>query len=138
MRKFVVGLLYCAMLKVYEKEKDKINLYWKKNALGLQPAPTNLGNFILIIIRHLYDTKRFVKNFAQYFQLLARFSSLGPETREFLLRARMVGRLMDFLFENSSPYKEEFRNMLDIVPTYNENPDIGLPTMIDKKQISQY
>jgi hypothetical protein len=45
----------------------------------------------------------------------------------------MVGRLMDFLFENSSPYKEEFRNMLDIVPTYNENPDIGLPTQIDKK-----
>jgi hypothetical protein len=28
MRKFVVGLLYCALLKVYPLEKDKLNMYW--------------------------------------------------------------------------------------------------------------
>ncbi len=28
MRKFVVGLLYCSMLKVYPEEKDVMNLYW--------------------------------------------------------------------------------------------------------------
>jgi len=28
MRKFVVGLLYCAMLKIYPSEKEKLNLYW--------------------------------------------------------------------------------------------------------------
>lgn len=29
MRRFIVGLLYCAMLKVYQSEKDKLNLYWQ-------------------------------------------------------------------------------------------------------------
>jgi hypothetical protein len=28
MRRFVAGLLYCAMLKVYPIEKDTLNLYW--------------------------------------------------------------------------------------------------------------
>jgi hypothetical protein len=28
MRKFIVGLLYCAMLKIYPVEKDIINNYW--------------------------------------------------------------------------------------------------------------
>ena len=48
----------------------------------------------------------------------------------------MVGRLMDYFFETQSPYKEEFRIMNDINPKYIEQPDIGLPTQIDKKQIS--
>jgi hypothetical protein len=30
MRKFITGLLYCAMLKVYPEEKDRLNLYWKQ------------------------------------------------------------------------------------------------------------
>ena len=29
MRRFVLGLIYCAMLKLYEVEKDKLNSYWK-------------------------------------------------------------------------------------------------------------
>lgn len=29
MRKFLGGLIYCAMLKVYTTEKAKLNLYWQ-------------------------------------------------------------------------------------------------------------
>ena len=68
----------------------------------------------MILIRNMFDTKKFNANNLQYFQLLARFSSLGPEAREFLLRARIVGRLMDYFFEEASPFKEEFRTMDDI------------------------
>ena len=65
--------------------------------------------------------------------MLARFSSLGQEAREFMLRGRMIGRLMDFFYEDLSPYKEEFRNMNDIVVVLKEKPDMGLPSKVDKK-----
>lgn len=61
---------------------------------------------------------------------------MGQEAREFFLKARMVGRLMDFFFDEASPYKEDFRNMQDIHFELTLKPDIGLPTVIDKKQIS--
>lgn len=44
------------------------------------------------------------------------------------MKYRVVGRLMDYFFEEASPYKEEFRNMSDIAVVLNEKPDIGLPT----------
>ena len=65
--------------------------------------------------------------------MIARFSSLGPEAREFLIRARIIGRMMDYFFEDVSPYKDEFRNMADINPIPKPKPDIGLPTRIDGK-----
>jgi hypothetical protein len=70
--------------------------------------------------------------------VLARFSSLGAEAREFLLRSRIIGRLMDYFFDEVSPYKEEFRNMSDIAPKFKDKPDIGLPTQIDRKQMSYF
>lgn len=111
MRKFITGILYCAMLKIYPVEKDRLNLYWKQPS---QQSFTILGNMILIFLKNMYDLKRFVSHNPQYFQVLARFSSLGPEAREFLFRARIIGRLMDYFFDDVSPYKEEFRNMSDI------------------------
>jgi len=63
---------------------------------------------------------------------------LGPETRLFLLKAKTVGRLMEFFFDEVSPHKDYFREMSDINPVYKEKPDIGLPTDIDNKQMSQF
>jgi hypothetical protein len=65
--------------------------------------------------------------------LLARISSLGTEAREFLLRAKTIGRLMEFFFDEVSPHKEFFRDFSDVNPKYKEKPDIGLPTEIDRK-----
>jgi hypothetical protein len=50
-----------------------------------------------------------------------------------LLRARIVGRLMDFFFDELSPYKDEFRNTNDIVVQLKEKPDMCLPSVSDKK-----
>jgi hypothetical protein len=65
--------------------------------------------------------------------LIARFTSLGAEAREFLLKARGIGRLMEFLYDEVSPHKEFFRDFSDIHPVYKEKPEIGLPTEIDRK-----
>lgn len=115
MRKFTSGLLYCAMLKVYPLEKDQMNEYWKD-----PNDPTNnstvLGNFALVLLHNIFHLKKFVANFSQYFQLLARFSFLGGEAREFLLRAKGVGRLMEFYFDEVSPHKDYFRDFSEVNP----------------------
>ena len=86
----------------------------------------------------MYETKLYTAHNSQYFMLLCRFSQLGVEAREFLLRARMIGRVMEFFFEDVSPFKEKFRSMADIQPVLKDKPDIGLPTKIDKNQVSYY
>jgi hypothetical protein len=58
--------------------------------------------------------------------------------REFLLRARTIGRLMEFFFDEVSPHKEFFRDFSEINPKYKDRPEIGLPTLIDKKQMSHF
>jgi len=40
----------------------------------------------------------------------------------------MVGRLMDYFFDEASPYKDDFKLMPDIKTQFKEHPDIGLPT----------
>ena len=60
-------------------------------------------------------------------------TSLGPEIREFFLKSRLIGRLMEFFYDDVSPHKEFFRDLTEINPHFKEKPDIGLPTEIDKK-----
>jgi hypothetical protein len=48
--------------------------------------------------------------------------------REFLLRARAVGRLLEFFYDEFSPHKEFFRDMTLVRPIENDAPEIGLPT----------
>jgi hypothetical protein len=137
MRKFVTGLLYCAMLKLYPEEKHLLRIYWQNPQLP-ENNQSKIGNLALILLHNIFQLKNFVGNFPQYFQLIARFASLGPEAREFLLRAKGVGRLMEFFYDEVSPHKEYFRDFSDIAPIYNERPEIGLPTEIDRKQMSQF
>lgn len=60
MRKFVAGLLYCAMLKVYPLEKEKIGSYWQSQ--GEQQGMSVLSNFVLILLKNLYEVKKFMLN----------------------------------------------------------------------------
>lgn len=106
MPKLTVGLIYCAMLNLYEEEKTQLNEHWKNiqvddkgQIVATSYKPGTLANFILTLVSHIYDIKQFVFNLSHYFQILARFASLGPEAREFLLKARVVGRCMDFFFD---------------------------------------
>ena len=72
MRRFVLGLIYCAMLKLYNYEKDKLNHYWHTMAKKTEGSAQKdlikvdnsfLGNFINIVLANFFDTKYFVGNF---------------------------------------------------------------------------
>jgi len=143
MAKLASGLIYAAMLTIYEKEKVSLAKHWTDmdaaRAEGTDPADVKtsvgtLGNFVLLLVQNLYNVKPFAYNFPNYFQILARFASLGAEARQFLLRAQIVGRCMDFFHDNASPYRAQFAEMSDLGPVrIKEEPDIGLPTQLDKK-----
>ena len=135
MRKFVVGLLYCAMLKLYPEERHLLKAYWQN---PLTNEPSRIGNLAFILLYNIFQVKRFIAHSQQYFQLIARITSLGPEAREFMLKAKGIGRLMEFFYDEVSPHKEYFRDFSDIAPVFNEKPEIGLPTEIDRKQMNQF
>ena len=125
------------MLKAYETERGLLKDYWVDPT---DPAnnKTVLGNFALVLLFNLFHVKSFVANCSQYFQLFSRLTMLGTEMREFLLHARAIGRLLEFFFDDISPHKDLFRDMSTIRPIELERPEIGLPTQIDKKQMSQF
>lgn len=143
MPKLTCGLIYSAMLTIYDKEKASLANFWPdaEKQRRANPGKTaaaasvgTLGNFILLLLSHLYDLKAFVHNLPHYFQILARFASLGPEARAMMLRARIVGRCMDFFFDAASPYRGLFGDVSDLGPVITrEEPELGLPTMMDKK-----
>jgi hypothetical protein len=71
-------------------------------------------------------------------QLFSRLASLGPEVREFMLKTKSVGRLLQIIYDDCSPHKEFFRDTSDLFPRYLEDPQMGLPTEVDKKQMNQF
>jgi hypothetical protein len=56
MRRFTVGLLYCALLKLYPFEKARI-LDYLQNPQDPNKNNTVIGNFILVLLSKLFDTK---------------------------------------------------------------------------------
>mmetsp|Transcript_4486 Transcript_4486/g.6710 ORF Transcript_4486/g.6710 Transcript_4486/m.6710 type:complete len:256 (-) Transcript_4486:666-1433(-) len=66
---------------------------------------------------------------------MARFASLGPEAREFANKAKTVGRCLDFFYNKITPpaFHELFSNMESLGKIREEEPEIGMPTIVDIK-----
>lgn len=80
MPKLTVGLLYCAMVTIYESEKEMLASYWpseaeREKAIAEQGEGAQLpygklgplGNFALLLLSHIYDLKMFTRNLPHYF-----------------------------------------------------------------------
>ena len=113
MREFVAGVIECAIQRLYPIEKDKLNNYW--TAMETTPLPeladadefkfdptpprsvpmTSLGNFMNALLSQYDAAKQFSYHTSQFFKIFAKFSLLGNEAIDYLIRARTVGRLLD-------------------------------------------
>lgn len=129
MRSLLAGLIYCAMLKIYSIEKSTLNYFWEdvNNNIAI-PRQSTLGNFILTFLTLLPTLKKFNHNQPQFLQILARFSTLGLESRSFLIQAGTLERLLNYFFWECSPYMKDFQNAPQLPFQYNLSPEIGLPT----------
>ena len=63
MRRIMSGLLVCAMLKLYDHEKDQLGFYFEdKMAEVAEPRQTTLGRLILTMLYLLPQVKDFNRN----------------------------------------------------------------------------
>mmetsp|Transcript_15510 Transcript_15510/g.21018 ORF Transcript_15510/g.21018 Transcript_15510/m.21018 type:complete len:106 (+) Transcript_15510:3184-3501(+) len=63
MRRVYIGIITCAMLKLYEVEKAHLNLYWDDVEQGVEPPrQTTLGNYINTLLFLLPKLKNFSAN----------------------------------------------------------------------------
>jgi ubiquitin carboxyl-terminal hydrolase 9/24 len=137
MRKLSAGLVYCAMLRIYEEEKEYLDSYWQFKA-GTKESLTRcyIGNFINLLIANMNSARTYTEYNPQYFSLLSRFARLGQEARVYLLKAKMVGRVLNYYLQDSSPFQDYFKDTSDLNYEENEQVDLGLPTDVDKAHIS--
>lgn len=91
MRRVYIGIVTCAMLKLYEAEKDQLNLYWDDIDQGVDPPrQTTLGNYVNALLYLLPTLKHFSANQAQFLQLISQFCRMGIEAKRYLIRADTV------------------------------------------------
>ena len=74
MRRVYIGIVTCAMLKLYDVEKADLNNYWEDMKNGVNPPrQTTLGNYINTLLFLLPKLKQFSNNQAQFLQVLNQF-----------------------------------------------------------------
>lgn len=68
MRQILAGLLYCAMLKVWDSDRRMLNKYWEDISKKQQTTQaTVLGNFILCLLSLLPKVLEYSNNHSQWF-----------------------------------------------------------------------
>lgn len=139
MRKLSAGLIYCAMIRVYEEEKEYLDSYWQYKA-GVKESYHRcyLGNFINLLIHNFKVARTYTEYNSQYFSLLSRFASLGKEARLYLLKAKIVGRIMDYYLQDASPLQDYFNDFSDLYYEENEQVEMGLPTKLESTKLSMW
>lgn len=91
MRRVYIGIITCAMLKVYEVEKHELNLYWQDIKQGAEPVrETILGNYINTLLFMLPQLKDFSANQQQFLQVINHFSRMGNEAKLYLIQADTI------------------------------------------------
>ena len=125
-RRFTVGLLYCAMLKVYENEKDRIADWIPGSNFHLL-----LPNFANCIMCQLEGCRKFTKNFEHFFQVIGRLAFLGPEMRDYFYKTGALTRLIGFWNLIPETNWNNFANIATF-PKNNE-PELGIPTEVDER-----
>lgn len=78
MRRVYIGIITCAMIKLYEVEADHLNFYWDDVEAGVEePRQTTLGNYVNTLLFLLPELKNFSANQAQFLQMLSQFCRMG-------------------------------------------------------------
>lgn len=130
-----------------------LNSVWERNEESKEePTKTLLGNFMNILISNFDILRKHTENNSQYFRLLSGFSNLGKQARYYLLKAKIVGRLINYLVpsytaKNKETYYDEKEevNLQDLLTDYSDIPfeendkiEIGLPIQIENTKMSMW
>lgn len=137
MRKLSAGLIYCAMVRIYDEEKEHLNTYWQyKEGQKESYNRCYLGNFINLVLNNLKTARTFTEYNPQFTSLISKFANLGQEARLYLFKCKIVGRILNYYLQGSSPYQEYFEDTSDLTYEENENVELGLPAKLEQVKMS--
>lgn len=122
MKYFVLGLLRISLKNTYNENKDLPYEEFEKS------LPCKFVSSIIFVMHDQQASQ--IKLLDKVFDVLASFSGLGPLAREFLVKKKMVGRLIYYMapekppVENYRDYTEEFA-----VDLAGKESDLGQPNV---------
>lgn len=127
MRRFIVGIVSTALRCVHQAEikstPEKIFVLDKKND---KPASI-VGNFINCCINNIFESRKNMREYSEFFKLFVEIASLGPECVQYLVQRQVIGRFMDFFYDQISPMNDYFRDMSDVPFDEPEDAGFGIP-----------
>ena len=133
MQRFSVGLIIAAYKTVFEYEgKGTGNRMFDVDEATQLPK-TTLANFTNSCINLIFEAKENNRDYTEFFRLFCEMISCGHEVAEYLIAKRVIGRLMDFFYEDASPLNQFFRDMSDVQYKEPEQLDLGQPQEEKKK-----
>ena len=136
MRDFTCGILRLCMRRVYSEEAESSRNHL--NVLDVRECPTTiLANFINIFINLIFECRSTTRDYTEFFQIFYYFAKLGPECAQYLIKKKLIGRLLDFFF-NVREYQEVFRKFTDVKFKETEPSLLGQPAEVKKKILSTF
>ena len=133
MQRFTVGLIIAAYKTVFEFEGKGAN----NRMLEVDPTTklptTTLANFTNSCINLIFEAKEQNRDYTEFFRLFPEMIECGHEVAEYLISKKVIGRLMDFFYEDASPLNKYFRDMSDVPYAEPTNLELGQPQQEKKK-----
>jgi hypothetical protein len=102
MRKFVVGTLLEALSTLYTHEIKRLQRSLSDVTEDGLPK-TIFGNFINALIRNMHEPRAGNnREYTEYFEIFARLVQFGEDVAHYMLKKRVIGRLLDFFYDSTA------------------------------------
>lgn len=125
------------MTRLYSEEAEG-----PKNRLGqldAQEFPTTLlANFMNMLIGLIPETRAMTRDYTEFFQVFYYFARLGPECAQYLVKKKVIGRLLDFFFGNLREFQDQFRKPGDLKFREVERSPLGQPAEVKKRALTGF
>lgn len=125
MTKFVVGLLYCAMLRLYSSEKSAIAKRDVQNS--------SILNFVHGWFHSIPSSSNMKGSREGFFQVIARAAFLGPEIRHTLIKEGCLDTLLSLIELQPKSFGRPGSEELKLPWTENKEVEIGFAQAADEK-----
>ncbi len=140
MRRFTVGIVTLAFKIVFDYRLtiDGDSLLLPNSDAQESEMNTILTNFMNCCISLLFESKLVGRDYTEFFRIFYEISLCGHQIVRYLISKKVVGRFLDFFYEQISPYNEYFRDMLDVQYTESKKVDLGTSYEEKRKERSMW
>jgi len=140
MRRFGVGILSSAFKTVfnYQLQQDKEGILTTKETEKGKDPNYILLNFMNCCISLIFEAKYAGRDYTEFFRIFYEMASCGHQVVGYLISKKVVGRFLDFFYEQVSPFNDFFRDMSDVPFKEPEQLELGEPHEEQKKVRSSW